>query len=66
MPDYLAEFNETSPPVEHFRLQIVVCSVPVLDASDTLGEELVTSLVCSFSDILYLEVREALICHQLA
>ena len=62
----LTECDKASPPIKHLRLQVFVCTIPVLDSGDTLGEKLVASFLCIYSNSIDLIVSESFICHQLA
>ena len=66
MTHYFPHLHETPPPVEHFRLEVVVRAVPVPEASDAPGEKLVAFLCGAMGDVIDLEAGEALVCHQFA
>ena len=43
--DNFSELDKTSPPVKHFRLQVVVRAIPVLHSSNATGKELIALLL---------------------
>ena len=65
MADNFSELDKTSPPVKHFRLQVVVGAIPVLYPGNATGEELIALLLGSLSHVIHLVVGEAFVCHEL-
>ena len=65
MTDNFSELDKTSPPVKHFRLQVVVRAIPVLYSGNATGEELIALLLGSLSHVIHLVVGEAFVCHEL-
>ena len=63
--DNFSELDETSPPVKHFRLQVVVRAIPVLHSSNATGEELIALLLGTMMQVFYLVLGEAFICHEI-
>ena len=61
----LAELDELSPPIEHLWLQVVVSTIPVLDASDRSCDQLKALLVSSCRQIVNLMGRETFVGHQI-
>ena len=66
MTHYFAHLHETPPSVEHLRLKVVICAVPVPEASDAPGEKLVTFLGGALGDIFDLVVGETFVGHEFA
>ena len=66
MTDDLSELDKASPPVKHFRLQVVVRAIPVLHSSDTAGEELIALFMRALSHVIHLVLGEAFVCHEFA
>ena len=64
--DDLSELDKTSPPVKHFRLQVVICAIPVLHASNAAGEELIALLLGALSHVFNLVIGESFVCHEFA
>lgn len=65
MTDNFSELDKTSPPVKHFRLQVVFRAIPVLYSSNATGEELIALLLGSLSHVFHLVIGEAFGCHEL-
>ena len=52
MLEDFSHFDELTPSVEHFRLQVVVSAIVVLPASDGLGQQLVAIVDSSVGNFL--------------
>mmetsp|Transcript_23761 Transcript_23761/g.29560 ORF Transcript_23761/g.29560 Transcript_23761/m.29560 type:complete len:202 (-) Transcript_23761:4404-5009(-) len=64
VPHNLAHLDEGAPPVEHLRLQVVVCAVHVLPAGDGASDQFESFAIGVVRHVLNLVAREALVCHE--
>ena len=60
-----AEGNETSPPVEHLGLEVVIGSIPALPAANRFGKEIVSLVLGVVRNVIHLDWCETFILHEI-